>query len=580
MNKFFNAITNRSLAFKVSACILSLFVVGLATAIVSVLVFTSNKNYVKLLARTSMPLATNSTKISALSFNLRIAARDFYALEWEPSYNKAVELYEQSIKVLEDTDQMLSANTGRISDDIRPHIAGLKITFQSYRNILDNVHSLMSEMNKNADAITAASIDIANYKATLDKNIMGMMAQGVPAERRRLLISISELGDAILLQCERLTRSIVTAKTSKNLKFLNDYDERMATIGKNLVSLRKLMATIDGISYSALNNLSSAIDKYDENTRILVDNINKINAVHSNLDADGTLITQHTTALDAIAVLDTHTDAITIDDRLSIATYFVYGFTFLFLVVGAFVLYYLHTHVSNKLANFVMLVGNFTQGSGDLTQTIAVSSDDEMGALADNINRFVGRVREIIMQVKSSAESVAGGNTQLASTMEELSSTFGRQSEQVSTVAIGMDSMYSLSQKIVENLSNSLNIINSTTSVTLKGEEQLMAAVSNMNVIKDKTAVLAATVTELQKSSSKIGEILNVINDIADQTNLLALNAAIEAARAGEAGRGFAVVADEVRKLAERTQRSTDEIAEIITTLQDGSYAVSKDMGE
>jgi methyl-accepting chemotaxis protein len=234
--------------------------------------------------------------------------------------------------------------------------------------------------------------------------------------------------------------------------------------------------------------------------------------------------------------------------------------------------------ITRPLLSFISVFKQIA--SGDLTKKIELKSNDEIGMVAQEFNSFVDNIRNTIISVKDATSSVASATSELSSTAEELSATSESQSRQMGDIAGGMSDVSHSAEEVVQHVEVTGRKVEEALSVTEKGKDYVSDAVNKISEIKDKTAGLGETILSLSKSSVEIGNIIGVINDIADQTNLLALNAAIEAARAGEAGRGFAVVADEVRKLAERTQNATKEVGDIITSLQKETALAGSGMKE
>ncbi len=221
-------------------------------------------------------------------------------------------------------------------------------------------------------------------------------------------------------------------------------------------------------------------------------------------------------------------------------------------------------------------------GRGDLTVSATIVRNDEIGLLAGECNELIRSLGEIASQVRRSAESVSAAASQLSASSQEINSSTIEISSSVQQIAHGaelqsrkvdetsraMEGIAATTERVAVQATDAARMSEEAASVARKGEEATEQAIAKIGEVQQAIETLGESVALLGKRSEQIGGIVDVITSIADQTNLLSLNAAIEAARAGESGRGFSVVAEEVRKLAEGSGRAAEQIGELIKEVQ------------
>ncbi|EXF94456.1 methyl-accepting chemotaxis protein [Pseudomonas fluorescens HK44] len=212
-------------------------------------------------------------------------------------------------------------------------------------------------------------------------------------------------------------------------------------------------------------------------------------------------------------------------------------------------------------------------GEGDLTRRLAITSQDELGELAGSFNRFVDKIHGLVRQITEMTSQLTGLVNQVSDQAQRSDQAMERQRHETDQVATAINEMSAAAQEVAKSAQGAAVAAQQTDEEGQAAKRVVAGSISQIHALVKDIRSSGVSLDSLQQDVSSIVSVLGVIRSIADQTNLLALNAAIEAARAGEAGRGFAVVADEVRALASRTQQSTQEIQGMIDRLQAGTQS-------
>ncbi|WP_278405372.1 methyl-accepting chemotaxis protein [Pseudoalteromonas ruthenica] len=410
-------------------------------------------------------------------------------------------------------------------------------------------YSAMSSNQQSLNELETSTYNLLNItaeNATALKSVDELYTQAVTFGDAELLDKAEEVYQTITDNLEKLNSiqsGFMPANTSKRLQ---DYKNIAASIAKGM---------IDG---------TADFSKIQQNAKQKTDIFNSLTTDFNNAEERA-----NARFLELINETESRSGA-AMTTMLIVAVVSVIFVVLLAVVIAR--------GIGNSAKDAAQNLHLLAQGQGSLSTTLNVRSHDEIGQVSINFNEFIALLKKAVVEVMNVVEPLMENSTRLVQGMEKAESATNQQTSDAEIVRQSMEEMRQSVGDISHSASQASDAAQLAEQEVAQSKDQIRVSVSESQTLSEEINRAAGTINKLADDTQNVTQILNVITSIAEQTNLLALNAAIEAARAGEQGRGFAVVADEVRELASRTAKSTNEIRELLTVLTEAANDAVKAM--
>ncbi|MBC3421147.1 methyl-accepting chemotaxis protein [Pseudomonas sp. RW3S2] len=477
--------------------------------------------------------------------------------------------------MLTDGDDTAAANVLTKLDIFNKQQQHLVTTFKSPENVklLRELGGIIDQYRVSLDKMRAA------YKTTLGARD-SMNQNGTKAVE-----AVAAIGNDVLTREEsdasRLQQYLTVSKARQQLTQVRldvrNYisDPSNANEQAALRQLDLALTEIDGLKRQLPNDgtriqaFDLAVRAYGDSVRQFRDAISQIALARQEMTTQGGDIVKISDALYKIQLERR-------DIESAEARALQIGATLLALLIGVLAAVIITRQITRPLRETLAVVEKIA--SGDLTHNLQVTRRDELGVLQQGIARMGTTLRDLISGIRDGVTQIASAAEELSAVTEQTSAGANSQKVETDQVATAMHEMAATVQEVARNAEQASLAATNADGEARAGDKVVGEAINQIERLAAEVNRSTEAMNLLQQESQKIGSVMDVIKSVAEQTNLLALNAAIEAARAGEAGRGFAVVADEVRGLAQRTQKSTEEIEELVASLQNGTQQVANAM--
>ena len=449
-------------------------------------------------------------------------------------------------------------------------------TFKSQENLvlLKEQQAIIGDYERALVTMRKAYVESAEARAAMDRNaklaqdaiatLLASTLQLPSAEESRFAMyqTVSEVREQFLLSRYQV-RAYIAAPTPATEKAASQQLE------KTVDSLEKLNPYFATSAAETLRTLTRTMEQYQQALQVYSSTDNTIIDVRKKMTEYGASVLSRSDELYKLQLQRRDIESATANSMQAITTLLV----LLFGIAAAVII---TRQITRPLRETLDVVERIA--SGDLSHNLQVTRRDELGVLQQGIARMGTTLRDLIGGIRDGVTQIASAAEELSAVTEQTSAGVNSQKIETDQVATAMHEMTATVQEVARNAEQASQAAAAADGEAREGDKVVNEAIDQIERLAVEVGRSTEAMAVLQQESDKIGSVMDVIKAVAEQTNLLALNAAIEAARAGDAGRGFAVVADEVRGLAQRTQKSTEEIQTLVAALQSGTQHVANVM--